>query len=433
MPRLIYITKRNSIITTSIEIRKIDKPKTIDYNMKIFFPEPIFSLDQISTSTFLYFQKNLAYTLHPTVSLYQTGCDPFKFLEILEHSEYNFKSKFKSIFEVVQGSTYSIHQTLNLIQPIQAKGYSKSIWLVYPRNEAALSRSETLIAKSGLSKQELLNIIDPVMASHELIAHILFEKFLEIYDSKVDKDFSNIKTKTFDEIVLKDIDYKELLSYCDSLFKKYEIEDLLIMTYFFRFQAFEKFPDILLTNEKLLQFLENINSNKIHSDLNHFENNDVISWEIFKQLTGKYLEEKSSEEQITKVLNLLDNSNEEIENLKNKCSQLAEQFKGERDLINLQKNIAKHVQIYTEKEISDLLKLPKGIAENVIDAIFSDEKTWIAFGVLLYSLLTGGPLLTASAALAAFSNVAAKTYKEVAEFEKSINKSDYSLIYKIKN
>ncbi len=401
-------------------------------NLKLFFPEPIFDLSQISTSTFLYFKNDLATTLHPTVSLYTTGCDPYKFLELLENSQYNYKDKFKTIFNLMESSSKSIHNTTKIIKPLHDEGFVKSIWLAYPRNDNAFKRSEEIIIQSGLTKKELLNMIDPIMASQELVSHILFEKFLEIYEKQL-KDYSVSSNKSYEETRAKNIDYKELLNYCDSLFKQNGLEDLLIKSYFFRFCAFENFPDILITNERILPFLDKLKVDKPQVELTHYENLDVISWEIFRQLTSRYLEEKSAEEQINKILDLRINSSEEIDSLKNKCLTLAEQFKGERDIKRLTETLSQHIKINTEKEIRDLLKLDKEVFENVIDSIFSDEKTWIAFGTFMFSLLTGGILLTAGSALATFSNIAAKTYKQVAETENKIKNSDYALIYRLKN
>lgn len=403
-------------------------------NMKLFYPEPIFDLKQITTSTFLYFQQNLATTLHPTVSLFTTGCDPYKFLELLDNSNYDYKAKFYTIFNWMEGSTHSIHQTADLLKPLYENGYAKSIWLAYPRNDFAFEKSEEIISKTGLSKEELLKIIDPIMASQELMSHILFEKFLELYQDKLDNDIRNQEGKTYEESRAQNIDYKDLLTYCDALFSENSIEDLLIKSYFFRFQAFQYFPDILITNEKLLRFLEHLKvDDKAKANETYYGNLDIISWEIFRQLTSKYLEEKEPSNQINQIVELRKNSADEIESLKIKCLKLAEQFKGDKSSISLKENISQHIKIHTTKEISDLLKLDKKITGNVMDAIFSDEKTWLAFGAFLTSLLTGGPLLTAGTALATISNIAAKTYKQVAEAEKKINESEYALIYRLKS
>ena len=141
---------------------------------KLFYPECIFSLDQISSSTFLYFPDNLATTIHPTVSIYNTGCDPYRFVELIQEGNYKFGPKFFPIFEVFEASSKMMYDTFDILKPMYDKKYLSNIWLAYPRNKFALDKSEEIIKKSGLSIDVLYKHIDKIMACQEFISHVLF-------------------------------------------------------------------------------------------------------------------------------------------------------------------------------------------------------------------------------------------------------------------
>jgi len=406
--------------------------------MKLLFPEPLFDLNHFSLSTFLYFQEEkITLTLHPTVSLLSTGCDPYRFAKLVEELNPKWKNEFLAIFQLWHNSNQMLFQTSELIKPLREE-YYQTLWLVYSRNEAALQENDDLIKSTNLSHKELLDIIDVRLASQELIAHLLFEKFLEFYENKLpprEDLISQMRNKSFEESRARNIDYKELFTYCDTLFQKDNIKELLIKSYFYRIKALKDFPDILLSNERLIKFLDKIpvefSSRK--EDNEYYKNIDVIGWEIFRQLTSGYISKISPEQQAQFILQLRKINNSEVLNLKNKCLKLAEDFKGEANLNVLVKNISQHVRINTEKEITELLNIDKNKSKNIINEIFSDEKTWIALGAFVISIYTGETLLTNGAALTAMGNVAAKSFKVASESKKKIKSSDYSLIYRLKN
>ena len=207
----------------------------------------------------------------------------------------------------------------------------------------------------------------------------------------------------------------------------------MVKTYLFRLQQLDYFNDILISNNNLIPLLNSIKPEQPLKEPSYYDNLDVISWEIFRQLTDKYLSQKSHQERISKIIDLRVVSEEEILALKNKCLKLGEQFKGEKNIETLEKNIAEHVKIHTSKEIQDLLKLDKRIFENLIDSIFSDYKSWLGVSSFLTSIIVGNTLFTAGAGLAALASIGSKTYKEVADSEKKINDSEYALIYRLHN
>ena len=407
--------------------------------MKLLFPEPLFDISLLSFSTFLYFQEEeITTTLHPTVSIFTTGCDPYFFAELIEKENPTWKHQFNYAFNVWNRSNEMLHNSSQFIKPLQ-KDYLKTVWLAYSRTEEAMKDNEDIISSTGLSHEELLEIIDIPMASQELISHILFEKFLELYNGQLpeqSKLMKDLKTKSFKETRAKNIDYRELLNYCNTLFASNNIEQLLIKSYFFRIRTLKHFEDILLSNERLTKFLNKLPvefSSGKEEKKEYYDNLDVIGWEIFRQLTSRYIDNIDPQERAQFIVKLRTKNNEEVITLKNKCLKLAEQYKGETNIEALVKNISQHVRIHTEKEIKDLLSLDDKQLEDVLTAIFSDEKTWLAIGTFIISLVTGGVILTGGSALAAAANMAAKSFKVAAENDKKIQSSDYGLIYRMHN
>lgn len=404
------------------------------YKDKLLFPEPMFNTGQLSFSSFLYFNKEkINLTLHPTVSLFMTGCDPFKFYKIIQDKNPAWFKSFAYVFDVWFRSLDLLHNTAKILSPLQNDCF-KTIWLSYSRTEKALEENKEIIKTTNLNQEELLKIINIPMASHEFIAHVLFEKFLEFYENQISKGLKNLKEGvSVEESRVNNIDYLELYNYCDRLLTKNSIEDLLINSYFFRIKIIKQFPNILLTNERLLDFLNKLPTEfeNYKNELSHYERNDIISWEIFRQITSKYIDSKQPEESVKLISEFKRKQQSEIENLINRCQKLAEDFQGESNIDKLSTNISKHIKIHVEKEIKDLLRLKKHQYEDLFDEVFSDEKTWLAISTLAVSLVTGGPLLTAGAGLAAFANISAKSFKFAAQMDKKVKNSDYALIYRM--
>lgn len=406
------------------------------YKNKLLFPEPMFDLGLLSFSSFLYFNKEtINITLHPTVSLLMTGCDPFKFYKLVQDKKPSWFNSFASVFSIWYKNRELLYNTGKILKPLQNDCFN-TIILSYSRTEDALHENREVIKSTNLSKEDLLRIINIPMASEEFIAHLLFEKFLEYYDSKIPKEIQYPKEcVSFEESRATNIDYLELYNYCDQLLANNAIEDLLIDCYFFRIKQIKQFPNILLTNEKLLDFFNKlpIKFENSKSDLSFYEKNDIISWEIFRQITSKYIDSKQPKERVQLISEFKRNRQDEIENLVNKCQQIAEDFQGESNTDKLSSNISKHIKIHVEKEIKDLLKLKKFQYEDLFNEIFSDEKTWLAIITLAISPVAGNSLLTAGAGLATFANVAAKSFKTGVQMDKKIKNNEYALIYRMNN
>lgn len=397
--------------------------------MRLLYPDSLYDLDTISCSVFMYFQEDpFAETLHPTVSMFIGGCDPFKYREFVIKKNPVWKNTYLSLFNVWFNSEGRLHNTTTLLEPIKKLGLLKSIWLIYSKSEETLAQVKELILKVGVDYKTLFNAINIDHASQELMAHIHFEKFLEIYGSPSEKPSNSYAPRN--------VDFRSLYEYCDSFFKRNSAEELLVNAYFLRLVSLQYFDKIMLSNEKLIPFLNRLQNNWGSSkeiSWSYKEQVDVVAWEIFRQLLSPYIDNFDSKKRISLTEEFIIERKGEIEKLKFKCWKLAEDFKGEKNLENLSSNISHHISVYAENDIQELLKIDNKSFIELRDKIFSDEKTWIGLTAFIISIFTGGEIMTAGSAIITLSNIMAKSYKTYHETKKSIDKSDYSLIYRIKN
>lgn len=397
--------------------------------MKLLYPDSLYDLDAISCSVFLYFQEDpFACTLHPTVSMPLTDCDPTKFLEFINNKNPVWIKNYWMLYNSWYESSQKIHKTSSLLKPIQDENLLKSIWLIYPKSEGILEKSKELISKFGVDYKTLLSIINIEHAFQELMAHIHFEMFLKFYGEPAEKPTTNL--------IHRDIDYGLLYNYCDKFFSKYSIEEALVNTYFLRLISHQKLASIMLSNEKLVPFLNRIDSGSSKStetSLSYNEQIDLVSWEIFRQLLSPYIDAIEQEKRVKLTVEFVQKRKDEIKTFQNKCWKLAEDFKGEKCLADLESNITKHISVHAMADIQELLKIDNRSFIELKDKIFADEKTWIGLSTFIISTFTGGELLSIGSAIVTLSNLLANTYKTNEETQKTIRQSEYSLIYRIKN
>lgn len=394
-----------------------NKMKNNMLNAKFIFPEPLFSTDLLSFSSFLYFHENDIYsTLHPTVSIALTGCNPFDFIKLVEEKKPDWFEDFSNIFTSYLHSTLSINKTLESMSLLRNNGFG-TILLSYSRTRESLDNIMALLNSSAFSDDELYQMIDVPMANQEFISHVLFEQYLQFYGD-------NSKTQ-------KKVDYIDLYNYLDKLIKFYSIKKLLTACYFFRMDFGRNNNSILLTNPRILPFFSNIPTNII-KQIDHYEQNDLFAWEIFRQITSKYLDVKPIKKRINLVLNFNKKRVNEVDSLINKCKLLAEQYKGEKDLTRLVPNISQHVKVNIEKELYDLLHIKRIDFNNLVGDMFSDYKTWASIGGAILSYYTDNTIITAGAGLSVLSNIGSATVKNAIQNKKKIDSSSYKLIYRMK-
>ena len=68
--------------------------------MKLFLPDACWQKDLISGAVFLYFHRDgIGFTLHPSVSAFVTGIDPFEFFRIVDERKPSWAPKFFQFVE----------------------------------------------------------------------------------------------------------------------------------------------------------------------------------------------------------------------------------------------------------------------------------------------------------------------------------------------
>lgn len=395
--------------------------------IKLLYPDSLYDLNAISCASFLYFEKGqIGITLHPTVSMMLTGCNPYDFIKYVEEKNPIWKENYYSIFNIWLGSQKRLNETSRLLKNMHELNIYKSILLAYPKTEDSLKKAEVIVNTIGLSYKELLKVINIEHAAQELMAHLHFEKILEIYGEP--------KEKITTEFIKRDVDYIHLYGYCNEFFKNNSIEEALVKSYFFRLIMVKDFDNFMLSNENLISLLGNLTQSEdaIVETPSDNDTKDVVCWELFRQLVSPYLDEKDEKIRISTTIDFLQMRNEEINRLKNKCLILAENFKNDLNLSSIKHIVSDYVAIHVEKDIQDLFALDKNAFKEIRDKLFSDEKTWFSLFTFITALYNGGALITAGAGLAGLSNIIAKTYETKTNINKTISKSDYALLYRIK-
>lgn len=404
--------------------------------MKILFPDACWSPDMISGALFLYFNdEQLTFTLHPSVSTHLTGADPFDFLEFLENARPDWLPKFSRFIETWQIYRSSIHATSQILKPLLGGGF-KTFLMAYPKDVAAWERSEDLIASSELSFSKISKIIDPFSASDELFAHIFFEKFLELYEGhRTAGELTEIGKEAAIKGIHKraQVDWRALYEYCDTLFRPAELDQLLTTAYMFRLPILQVLPSVLLTNPRMIDFLASLPVDaKRKEDRESMEVElDVVAWEFFRQLVSPVLDplDKAA---VDKTCRIIQHHPDEIDALKRRCVSLAHELGAEADLEVLQNRISQHIRGEVEGEVQAVLSLDKQAVTDLLDKVFSDKQTWIGIATFLYSLTTGGAVVTAGAAIYALSTVGSKAVRVAFDRRQRLQMNDYALLYRMR-
>lgn len=401
----------------------------MDSTVKLLFPDALYDLNSISCASFMYFEKgHIGITLHPTVFMFLSGCDPYDFYQYVQTKNPTWRNSYFFLYKLWLDSNKHLQQTGQFLEPLHKQKVYKSIWLAYAKTEEILLKAEEFISTLGMSYEELFNLINIEQAAQELMAHLHFEKILELYGTPSEKSSK--------EFIKREVNYQLLYNYCDNFFKTTTIKQALVKAYFFRLLNVSDFNNFMLSNERLIPLLnklpQKIKEKKPNQEIKPEYTLDVVSWEVFRQIVSPYLDEKEPGTRINITTDFLHTKSDEIRRLKTKCWLLAENFKSDYDLPTLKNNVAKHVALYVEKDVQDLLALDKNAFSEIRDKIFSDEKTWLALLTFITSIFTGGELITAGAGLATLSNVAAKAYSTKSNINKTVKKIDYALLYRIK-
>jgi hypothetical protein len=299
------------------------------------------------------------------------------------------------------------------------------------------------VGSSSLTQGEIVRLIDPFSAADELFSHIFFEKFLELYyPDHSPEDFvamggqvgesGNVPPKV-------DVDWSPLYQYCEVCFGLHDLDALLTKAYMFRIPLLLGLDTLLLSNEGLIAFLASLpiesagklgvapsgRTGKSEDPL------DAVVWEFFRQLVSPMLD-PIDEARVRKLCQLSDEKSEETGRLKLRCLALAHDLGDEANLEVMQKRIRNHIRVNVQNEVQAVMALDRQALNDLLNGVFSDEKTWLGISGLLYSLVNGGPILTAGSAIYALSTFGSKAFKAAATRREKLKASDYALLYRMK-
>jgi hypothetical protein len=358
---------------------------------------------------------------HPSVSIHLTGANSVEFFRLVENRAPSWRSKWSTFSQFLARYRGSLIRTARILEPLQQGGF-KTLLLSYPRNKQAWEAAEDLIASSNLPFDEISKLIDPYSAADELYAHVFFETFLELYGPK-----------SQDETEPRLIDWQALYEHVDKLFDSKELGEILTTTYMFRLSFLTAIPAVLLSNPNMVEFLSSlpveikrsIGSERTSSDL------DTVGWEFFRQLLSPKTD-PLDDNSVAEVHKLIETRPAEIDALIRKCLALALELSGERNLVTLQRTVGQHIRANVESEIQSLLSINKAAVNDFLDSVFADYNAWVGIGTFVYSLIAGGPILTAGGAIGTLATVGSNAMKAAAERRKKLETSDYTLLYRMR-
>lgn len=409
--------------------------------MKLLLPDCCWNKGMVSGALFLYFQKDtIGFTLHPSVSTFMTGADPPAFFRFVEKRRPSWAPKFFKFVQLWRHYNVGVHDTGELLSPLHGKAF-KTIWLSYPRGVGAWESAAELLASSTLPQDDIARLIDPYSAADELFSHVFFEKFLELYYGHLSTEelvaMGSQAAKSGSPPPKVDVDWSPLYEYCNECFGLNDLDELLTTAYMFRMPLLRNLDVLLLTNEGLIPFLASLPiepAGKLSAQpgVKAEDALDPVAWEFFRQLVSPILD-PIDESRIRKISQLADEKAEEIERLKSRCLALAHQLGDETNLETLQRRIRDHVKVNVQDEVQAVTELDRSALSELFKEVFSDDKTWLGISGLLYSLLNGGPILTAGSAICALSVFGSKAFKAAATKREKLKASDYALLYRMKH
>ncbi len=404
--------------------------------MKIFFPDCLWNPNKISGSSFLYFHdEKIYFSLAPSVSTFLSGVVPFSFLKLIENESPPWKDAFLTFFNMWYKFKTSLIETNNIIEPLRDSNF-KMIQFSYDRGKHAFNNAEEIIQSTQLKLSEIYNLIDPYHACDELFSHLFFEKVLEMrYDNMTNEEYAEFQKQQasakISEDFIKYFNWKPLYDYCNELFNRNTLEELLVKSYMFRFNYLHDMPSILLSNSNLIFFLGSMpvsynKENKVDENLEL----DVIAWELFRHLVSPKVDplEHKKVSLVKKMLNL---RVEEIERLKNRCYTLSTNLSQEKNLDRLTLRVRDIIKAEVANDLQELLKIDDKAFQSFFSELLSDKKMWMTILTIIHGLRTGGEVITAGASLYGLSKIGATIFKELSERNKTLSTSAYTLIYRM--
>jgi hypothetical protein len=381
-----------------------------ELNIKDFlfvYPDPVTSLDMLTGAAFLYFDKPLLITPPPLV---MTN-DAFEMLKLVDERNPNWSESLYGMLGMWWQQQNGFRHSLDILSPLKDEKL-KVAYTSYNANQGALDQAQEFIESAGYSLEEAEKVINPLNAAGEAIRHIFLESYLEN-----DKNING------------------LYDYCNNLFQSKEVSAFLTKSYFLRALFISALGQgdisILLTNQNLLPLFDSLPIELDNGSEPWRSVHDVVSWEIFRRIISPRLDPLTPE-RVAMISELLKKRQEAIKSMKDRCGTLAYDVEISVKNHSLERDIEKIIRS-VEPEVSNVLELDKQATQDFIDTLFSDEKTWIFFAVVVSGLVTGELALSAGAAIASFSNIGAKAFKVAAEKRKKIKATNFALLYFLNN
>lgn len=406
--------------------------------MKLLLPDACWRRELVSGALFLYFKDEpLGFTLHPSVSTFLTGIDPFDFFRFVDQRQPSWHGEFFKFVELWTSYRVSLEQTGRMLEPLRNTGF-KTILLSYPRGIHAWEAAEQLLSASPLPWADIAQTIDPYSAADELFSHIFFEQYLELYSPGRSMEEMVALGKTMaggdQPAMATGVNWSLLYAYCGELFTGRSLEQLLTTAYMFRMPLLPQLDAILLSNERLVPLLSSLPVDAPDADRAEPTADllDVAAWEFFRQLVSP-LFDPLDETRVRAASDLIRRRGTEINRLKRRCFQLAQEISGQRvSLSALKGTIRNHIRTNVEEDVQAALDLDKKAVEDLLATVFTDEKAWLGVATLLYSLFNGGPILSAGSAIYALANAGSKAVAAAAKRQERLKASDFALLYRMK-
>ena len=233
----------------------------------------------------------------------------------------------------------------------------------------------------------------------------------------------------------RDFDWKPIHDYCNDLFTNHTLEQLLTRAYMFRMPLLKHHNELFLSNANLPAFLASLPVEYSISRTDSKDSSEILdvgAWEFFRQLLSNHVDPLDPEK-IQTIVKIISHRREEINRLKTKCYELAEDIGSEKDLERLTAHVANHIKKKVEKDLYDLLQIDKQVFQEFVTELFSDQKSWVAIATFLSSMMYGGEVLTVGSAIVALSSFGSKAFKQAAIKKKNLQSNAYSLIYRMKS
>ncbi len=94
---------------------------------RITLSDALYDVNTISCASFLYFDKGqIGISLHPTVSMFLSGCEPLDFCKFVDEKNPSWKASYFALYKLWVDSESRIHHTGNLLKNMQEQKFFSS-------------------------------------------------------------------------------------------------------------------------------------------------------------------------------------------------------------------------------------------------------------------------------------------------------------------